>query len=182
MPSSAASTTSLRNVLRRFRRNRRGSTAVEFAMVAPMFLALLYAVLETAMVFFAGQALETMTQDSARTIMTGQSQTAGYNASQFLNQVACKQIVIFFNCANLYVDVQSYPTFANINISSQIDSSGNFVTSNLGYNPGGPSQIVVVRLFYQWPLVVTGLGYNISNLAGSKRLLAATAAFQTEPY
>jgi len=42
--------------------------------------------------------------------------------------------------------------------------------------------IVVVRMFYQWPLFVTGLGYNISNLAGSKRLLSATAAFRNEPF
>lgn len=181
MPSSAASTNSLRNVLRRFRRNRRGSTAVEFAMVAPMFLALLYAILETALVFFAQQALETMTQDSARTIMTGQSQTAGYDAGKFLNQVVCKQIVIFFNCANLFVDVQSYPQFSNIVINPQIDNSGCFVPPT-NYNPGGPGNIVVVRLFYQWPLLVTGLGFNISNVCGSKRLLAATAAFQNEPY
>ena len=31
-------------------------------------------------------------------------------------------------------------------------------------------------------LIVTGLGYNISNLTGSKRLLTATAAFRNEPY
>ena len=42
--------------------------------------------------------------------------------------------------------------------------------------------IVVVRLFYQWPLFVTGLGYNIANLNGSKRLLSATAAFRNEPF
>jgi len=39
----------------------------------------------------------------------------------------------------------------------------------------------VVQLFYQWPLFVTGLGYNIANLNGSKRLLTATAAFRNEP-
>jgi hypothetical protein len=50
------------------------------------------------------------------------------------------------------------------------------------YSPGGPGDIVVVRLFYQWPLIVTGLGYNIANLSGSKRLLTATAAFRNEPY
>ena len=49
------------------------------------------------------------------------------------------------------------------------------------YSPGGAGGIVVVRLFYQWPLFVTGLGYNIANLTGSKRLLTATAAFQNEP-
>jgi len=40
----------------------------------------------------------------------------------------------------------------------------------------------VVQLSYQWPLFVTGLGYNIANCPGSKRLLVATAAFQNEPY
>jgi len=64
------------NILRRFRRNHRGSAAVEFALVAPMFVALLFAIIETALMFFASQVLETVTQDSARTIMTGQAQTA----------------------------------------------------------------------------------------------------------
>ena len=50
------------------------------------------------------------------------------------------------------------------------------------YSPGGAGDIVVVRLFYQWPLFVTGLGFNIANLSGNKRLLVATAAFKNEPY
>ena len=39
--------------LRRFRRNRRGSAVVEFALVAPMFFALLFAIIETALMFFS---------------------------------------------------------------------------------------------------------------------------------
>ena len=66
MSSPAASTASVRKALRRFRRNRRGSAAVEFALVAPVFFALLFAIIETAIVFFAGQVLETITQNSAR--------------------------------------------------------------------------------------------------------------------
>ena len=50
---------------RRFRRNRRGSAAVEFALVAPVFFALLFAIIETALMFFASQVLETVTQESA---------------------------------------------------------------------------------------------------------------------
>jgi Flp pilus assembly protein TadG len=180
MPSPA-SRVSVRGVLRRFRRNRRGSAAVEFALVAPVFFALLFAIIETAIVFFAGQVLETITQQSARMILTGQAQNAGYTQANFKTYV-CNQIPALFTCANIYVDVQSYAAFSNVTLNSQIDASNNFDSSNLQYNPGGPGQIVVVRLFYQWPLFVTGLGYNISNLAGSKRLLAATAAFQNEPY
>ena len=181
MPSPAASSASVRNILRRFRRNRRGSAAVEFALVAPLFFALLFAILETAIVFFAGQVLETITQNSARMILTGQAQTASYTQAQFKTYV-CGQIPALFTCSNIYVDVQSYGnSFAGVTINSQIDASNNFV-NNMQYNPGTAGQIVVVRLFYQWPLFVTGLGYNISNLTGSKRLLTATAAFQNEPY
>jgi Flp pilus assembly protein TadG len=180
MSSPAASTVSVRKALRRFHRSRRGSAAVEFALVAPVFFALLFAIIETAIVFFSSQVLETITQTSARYIMTGQAQTATPTAGQFKTYV-CNQIPALFTCANLYVDVQSYPTFSAITINTQIDAARNFVIPS-NYNPGIANQIVVVRMFYQWPLFVTGLGYNISNLAGSKRLLVATAAFQNEPF
>jgi Flp pilus assembly protein TadG len=169
------------NILRRFRRNHRGSAVVEFALVAPVFFGLLFAIIELALVFFASQVLETVTQDSARMIMTGQAQTAAYTQAQFKNLV-CSKIVVMFDCVNgVSIDVQSYPAFGSVSIADPIDASKNFVPPN-NYLPGGPGDIVVVRIFYQWPLIVTGLGFNVANLSGSKRLLTATAAFQNEPY
>jgi Flp pilus assembly protein TadG len=183
MPSPAASTAAARNVFRRFRRNRRGSAAVEFALVAPVFFALLFAIIETAIVFFASQVLETITQNSARQVMTGQAQGANYAAwSNFRDGVVCAQIPALFTCANIGVDVQSSSSFANVVLPNHIDANGNFDPSTLGYNPGGSCDTVVVQLFYQWPLFVTGLGYNIANLSGNKRNLVATAAFRNEPY
>ena len=35
---------------------------------------------------------------------------------------------------------------------------------------------------YQWPVYVSLLGFNLSDMAGGKRLLMATAAFRNEPY
>jgi Flp pilus assembly protein TadG len=181
MPSPTDSIASITNALRRFRRNRRGATAVEFALVAPLFFALLFAIIETAMVFLASQVLETVTQDSARLILTGQAQSASYTAAQFKSAV-CAQTSVMFDCINgIYVDVESYPSFTNVTINSQIDGAKNFI-NNMQYCPGNAGDIVVVRLFYQWPLIVTGMGYNIANLTGSKRLLTATAAFRNEPF
>jgi Flp pilus assembly protein TadG len=169
------------NILRRFRRNHRGSAVVEFALVAPIFFGLLFAIIELALVFFASQVLETVTQDSARQIMTGQAQTAAFTQAQFKNLV-CSKITVMFDCVNgVSIDVQSYSGFGSVNIADPIDASRNFVPPN-NYLPGGPGDIVVVRIFYQWPLIVTGLGFNVANLSGSKRLLTATAAFQNEPY
>jgi Flp pilus assembly protein TadG len=167
--------------LRRFRRNRRGSAAVEFAMVAPMFIALLFAILESAMVFFASQVLETVTQDSARMIMTGQEQTASQSQAQF-KSVVCSKINALFDCANgITVDVTSASQFGTISLTNPVDASCNYSPPN-HYLPGGPGDTVVVRVFYQWPIFVTGLGFNLSCGSGSKLVLTATAAFQNEPY
>ena len=181
--SSPASTAAAANIFRRFRRNRRGSAAVEFALVAPVFFALLFAIIETGIMFFAGQILETTTQNSVRQILTGQAQSANYAKwNNFRDGVVCGQIPAVLTCANVYVNVQSTSQFSNAVIKNMIDANGNFDPSTLGYSPGGPGDTVVVQLFYQWPLFVTGLGYNISNLSGNQRLLIATAAFQNEPY
>lgn len=182
MSSPATSTANARDVLRRFGRNRKGSAIVEFALVAPVFIALLFAILETAIMFFASQILETVTQESARQIMTGQAQGAGYSATTFMSSVVCPQIPAVLTCANIGVDVESDPTsFANITVPNPV-TSGAFDPTKLNFNMGGSCSNVTVTLYYQWQMVVTGLGFNISNLNGNKRLLSATAAFRNEPY
>jgi hypothetical protein len=132
-------------------------------------------------VFFASQILETVTQDTSRLIMTGQAQNAAFTQAQFKNAV-CAKLVTMFDCVNgVSIDVKSYPQFSSVDISDPIDAGKNFVPPN-NYLPGGPGDIVVVRLFYKWPLYVTGLGFNIANVGTNQKLLTATAAFQNEPY
>lgn len=167
-------------VVRRMARREDGAAAVEFAMVAAPFLAMVFAIIETAMVFFAGQALETAGADSARLIMTGQAQSSGYDQAKF-KQAVCGKIYGLFNCAGgLQIDVKSYPSFASVPAAKPI-TNGN-LDNNFGYQPGGPGDIVVVRLMYQWPVYVSLLGLNLSDLSGGKRLLMSTVAFRNEPY
>jgi Flp pilus assembly protein TadG len=174
--------TALRSrALRRFARRQDGAAAVEFALVATPFLALLFAILETAMVFFAGQTLEAATADSARLVMTGEAQTKSFSAADFKTEV-CNHMYGLFDCANgVYVDVKSYSSFAAVNTAYPV-SNGQLDTGNMSYSPGGPGDIVVVSLYYQWPIYVSLLGNNLANLNGNKRLLAATSVFRVEPY
>src|SRR4051812_5806469 len=118
---------------RRLIRAQDGATSVEFAIVAAPFLALVFAIMETAMVFFAGQVLETAGADSARLIMTGQAQMQGYNQAQFKAAV-CGKIYGLFNCAGgLSVDVKNYSSFASINPAKPIDINGVVQTGSFGY-------------------------------------------------
>ena len=163
--------------IRRLARRDDGAAAIEFGLVAAPFLLLLFAIMETAIVFFAGQTLETAVADSARLIMTGQAQQQGLNQTTF-KQAVCARIFGLFDCANgVYVDVKTYAAFANVNLTPPLDANGNF-QNNMTYEPGAAGDIVVVRLFYKWPIYVSLL----QNMSGNQRLMTATAAFRNEPF
>jgi Flp pilus assembly protein TadG len=186
MSSPTGSTATIGEALRRFRRNRRGSAAVEFALVAPVFFALLFAIIESALVFFAGQVLETGIQDSGRLIFTSQANCANMSQAAFKQNI-CDRVSALLSCSGIDVDVRSYPAGTAITITDPI-VSGNYVNNTVyqppACNPNTTTDTVVVRGFYQWPLFVTGLGYNIANInrgsTTSKRLLAATSAFRPQ--
>jgi Flp pilus assembly protein TadG len=164
---------------RRFVRNKKGATAVEFGLVVLPFFLILFMIIETAIVFFAGQTLETAVADSARLILTGQAQTAKFDAAAFKNSV-CGKVYGLFDCASsMYVDVKTYNSFSSINNTIQYDADGKPQTS---YSPGNPGDIVVVRLIYQWPIIVPMVQTWLANSGGNTRLLVATAAFRNEPY
>jgi len=165
---------------RRFVRQQSGIAAVEFGMVAAPFLALIFAILETSVIFFAGQALETAVADGGRLIMTGEAQTQGFDQNAFKNAV-CAKIYGLFDCINgIFIDVKSYPSFSAMSPATPpLDANGNLV-NNFGYDPGVACSIVLVRLYYQWPVYVSML--HLDNMAGGKQLLIATSAFRNEPY
>ena len=165
-----------------FARDSRGATAVEFALVAAPFLALIIALVQTFLVFFAQQMLESVVRQSARLVLTGQVQSAQMNQAVFKQKV-CDQIVILFNCSGLMIDMQVATSWSSANTATPtltFDGSGK-VTNTWQYDPGDSGDIVVLRVMYVWPVVLGPLGFNLSNLSNGNRLLRSSAAFQNEP-
>lgn len=169
-----ASAKGFRNRCAAFIRDRRGATAVEFALVATPFIGLLAALIQTFLVFFAQQLLESVVQQSSRQILTGQVQSQQMTAAQF-QTVVCNQVAILFNCSGLMVDVQVASSWSSATTSAPTltyDAQGK-VTNTWQFVPGSAGDIVVVRVMYLWPI------FMFSN-QGSQMLMA-TAAFQNEP-
>jgi Flp pilus assembly protein TadG len=170
-------------VVRRLARNDQGSAAVEFGFVAAPFFLLLCGILETALVFFAGQTLETAVADSARLIMTGQAQAQGFDQAKFKSEV-CKRVFSLFSCdGGIKVNVQTFPSFQAVSLPKPIDpQTGKFTDQNFKYQHGGPGDIVAVQIFYEWKVFLSLYGFNLADLPDRKRLLAATVAFRNEPF
>ena len=160
-----------------------GATAIEFALLALPFLGLIYGVVQTALVFFVGQVLETTAEAAGRIILTGQAQTQGMTQSQFASAV-CSQVPGLLKCNNLMIDVETASSFSGANTSAPTLTFGpqGQVTNVWQYQPGNPGDIVVLRVMYQWPLVRGPMSFNIANLSNGNRLLVATAVFKNEKY
>ncbi len=166
-----------------FARCQKGATAVEFAIVATPFFALLIALFQTALVFFAQRVLDEITDQASRYILTGQAQTAGMTQSQFATYV-CQNSFAIFNCSNFMINVQNYSSFSSANTTTPtltFNSQG-AVTNQWTWSPGNAGDIVIVQVMYQWPIMLGPLGFNLANLSNGDRLLVSTVAFKNEPY
>jgi Flp pilus assembly protein TadG len=169
--------------LRRFRRDQKGATAVEFGMIALPFLGLMFAIIETALVFFASQTLETAVADSARLIMTGQAQNQSFDKVKF-KEAVCGRVKGLFNCSGeMKIDVRAYSQFTVANMSKPVPNQCAFNDNDFQYNPGGPGDIVVVRVVYRWKIFTGLFGTSLADMSGcGTRVVMATATFRNEPF
>jgi Flp pilus assembly protein TadG len=167
--------------LARLRAAERGATAVEFALIAPAFLATLIAVLQTALFLFAQASLQTAATQAGRLFMTGQAQNLSQSA--FKTQVCTNYLPAVFNCNNLIVVVQNYTSFSSANTSAPAlyNAQGNPVNT-WAYSPGAQGQVMVVQLVYPWSVVSGPLGFVLANLPNGAAEMMGISAFRVEPY
>ena len=177
-----------RNLFGAFIKDRKGATAVEFALIATPFLALIAALIQTFLLFFAQSQLESAVRQSGRQILTGQVQSQDASLTQTqaasaFHQTVCKNAVVLFTCTGLMVDVRvaSQWSSASTGMPTLTYDAGGNVTNTWQFNPGNAGDIVVVRVMYLWPVFFGPIAFNMANQANGSRLIMASAAFQNEP-
>ncbi len=163
-------------------RDKRGSPAIEFAIVATPLVALIVAILEVSLLFFTQQVLDTTSEKAVRQLMTGQAQRNAMTKAQFTTSV-CGTLPAYMKCSNVMVDVRSVSGFSDASTSPTLtyDSSGK-VTNNWAYAPGASGSINVVTIMYLWDVQSGPLGLNLVNTAGGQHMLVSTSVFKTESY
>lgn len=166
----------------RFGAAERGATAVEFALIAPAFLAMLFAIIQVTLFLFAQQTLQNAAVQAGRQFMTGSAQTSGMTQAQFAN-VVCPMIQALFNCGKLQINVTSFSSFSSASTAApaMYDAQGNLITNGT-YSPGTQSQIMVVQLIYPWPVVGMPIGSVLPNSGYGTTELMGVTAFRVEPY
>ncbi len=182
-------------------RDEKGAVAIEFALLAPIFFAIVFAIIETSMTFFAQQVLESALQDTTRQIRTGQSQVGtAWTAAQFRREL-CGRSFGFFACSateattdRLWIKVTPISTFSAAPAqivnpvnedcrgpSANPDTDCNWAIAE-AYNGGIGNSVIIAQAFYKWPTLVNLPWFSLADQAGNNRLLSAVRVFKNEPF
>ncbi|NLS18494.1 pilus assembly protein [Rhizobium sp. P40RR-XXII] len=192
-----------RGGLRELLRSRDGAAAIEFAMLAIPYFLIVFAIIETFVAFTAEQVVSNAVDTLARQIRTGQitadPNKTSYTTSQKFRQAFCNEIAVLITCsaselqtpANLYLDVETYSSFASMPTTiprkSSTDPYSDLNTSSFTFAPGGAKSLNMVRAYYRWQVITDLLRPYLTNVrpsdgSASVYLIVATAAFQNENY
>jgi Flp pilus assembly protein TadG len=171
-------------VFRRFRRNREGSTAIEFALLAVPFMLLVFAVLETCISFAAQQVMANAADDVARQLRTGQIKPADIDETE-LRSLLCDrmEVIVSAGCPGLEVDLRQYNTFEEAaQVRIRLAPNGDLDTSDFAVAPGPSMSRNMLRVFYRWPVITDFMRKSMANLPDGKTLHFASVTWQNEPF
>jgi Flp pilus assembly protein TadG len=169
--------------LRRFAKDERGSTAIEFVLLIFPFTLMMFAVIETGLSFAAQQVMSNATDDVARNLRVGNILPADVSESA-IKTLVCNEIsfLVPANCPGLVVDLQTYASYSQVPLTIPKLPNGDLNTSGFQVNPGGTGSKNQMRVFYRWPVYLDFTRKYLSDLPGGKTLIYTTLTWQNEPY
>ncbi len=176
--------------LGRFSRDRSGSTAIEFVVLALPFSMLVFAILESCISFAGQEVMANAADDVARQLRTGQIKKVAVSENTIKNMICEKlEVIVSSDCRNqLSVDLREYGSFqeaAEVGFTitdGAIQLIKNNTVDEFTINPGKASTINMLRVFYKWPVMTDFMSKWMANLDDGKTLHFASITWQNEPF
>ena len=188
---------------RRFRREEKAATAVEFAIVAVPFLAVLMAIFETTYILLNAEVVDAVSANASRQLMTGQLQSSGQTCAQqkqaFQNMICpltnprpSTALPSNFDCSKVIIDVRQSNAFNNLDVTNSLYQN----PGQAQFSPAAQGQNNIIRIIYPLPAILPVLSGNTTATITNNRaatnqtmvngiwthLLMGIAVFRTEPY
>jgi Flp pilus assembly protein TadG len=181
----------------RLARGRRGVTAVEFALIAPVCFALVCIFIDLSMVMFITNVMEGGLRESSRYAITGYTET-GKTREQKIAEIIMDHSYNLIKPEDITITYKVYPSFGDIgkpepftdsNGNGQYDSGEPYTDVNANgqwdadmgsAGVGGPGDIVAYTVTYKWKLwtpMASALWPNNGEVT-----LTSTVAVRNEPY
>lgn len=139
--------TARRNALSRFlRKDQDGTTAVEFALIFPVFAALMYFIFQSAYTYLAHHTLDFGVHETARLVRTGQITHANLNKQKF-KETICSYVALGKSECLSQLAIEVVPVAGGDPDFSPPTKNNKLDDSNSAYDTGGSSSLMMIKAF-----------------------------------
>lgn len=164
---------------REFLKKNDGVTAIEFAIVAPVFFLLLFFTVEYCVYFFKRSMVHHVLYETARTIQTGEIQLSDTPWTDFVDTY-CTESMAIVDCSLISFDVRAYASLDSINLpKAQFDDNGRPL--NFVFQPGSGEQITVMRASIPHQFI-TPIMQDIFQKDGKPVIIVGYSVSKNEPF
>lgn len=184
-----------RSLLRRLKADRSGASVMEFAIIGVPLIYMMMFLIELVIIGGAQVVLDATVDTASRSVFTGTAQEGGLTTNN-LKAAICAETGPLLTCDDdrMVMEFKVFNDFTSVATQNPFDADKNFVAvqsdfANSALASADGDTIVVMRVYYRWPLITPFLGFlsrpSPEWLAVSRhreRILMSTTAFRVEPY
>lgn len=159
-----------------------GVVAVEFSFIALPFIIMIIGTIEMALMFTSQSLLAASTGTAARLIRTGQIQQGAGDPEETFRAAVCDFASVLIACEDIQFQVVDLDNFGDAGDfpDAEFDEDGNL--QNQGFSSGGVSDIVLIRVAYNYKIITPLMQPVLTNTGSGSRAMVSTLVLQTEPY
>ena len=173
----------------RFVRDRSGVSVIEFAMLLPLFLGVMFMIAQIGLYFYTSASLYYATAKAARQVMTGSVANQSLTADQFRNNVLCPLLPGSMPCSSIVTNVQVVPA-GNYGAGWTALTNANGLNtppmdnSKTSFCIGSGGSLVALQVYYAMPVLgIPQMLPGATTFNGqSVVFIDATAAWKNEPF
>jgi len=176
-------------------RNDDGTTALEFAFIAPVFMLIVMGIIEFSIIMFTQALMESATSNTARTGKTGYSLAGLSREQQLINSVATATSALL-DPNHLTVSMKVYSSFDSVGDPepyndtnhngmyntgepyTDVNGNGQWDNDMASAGAGNANDIVVYTVSYPWHIMTP----IISRIIGDTFTISARSVVKNEPW
>ncbi len=175
----------------RFGRERRGSTAVEFALIGCGLVLLVIGTMQVGLYLYVSAAMEAAVTKAMRQVMTGAASSGAMTADQFRTNVLCPLLPSGLPCANVITNLVIVSQGTNPNGFYQfVNAAQSWIkpptmdNTQTSFCTGTAGSVIYAQAYYAMPIIVPIVFSTVATQWQGKAtyFVGAFAAFRNEPF
>jgi Flp pilus assembly protein TadG len=167
-------------LLRSLSKDREGSAAIEFAILALPFFVVIFAIAEIAIMFFVDSGLDAALHKAVRQVRVGVAKSGNWDVTKF-KQVVCGELSFSFDCSSkLKVRATLVTDMSSITKASPIAGGNLNVTED--FNLGDSGSYVLVQAFLPWNPTFKLYSISSAQLSDGSYVLGSAELIKNEPF